>query len=88
MIASNQPGSEHMSTRVCTLDHIGAIGPHVLNVLKHELVDPIARKLFPEVCTSDRKDVAEVSGKYPFAKATATTATGRARTQTEVCSAN
>jgi hypothetical protein len=50
MVRRGVPGSAHLQTKLCVLDHLGAIGPRVLDVLQEALVHPLARALFPHTC--------------------------------------
>mmetsp|Transcript_4708 Transcript_4708/g.11570 ORF Transcript_4708/g.11570 Transcript_4708/m.11570 type:complete len:663 (-) Transcript_4708:429-2417(-) len=43
------PGSELLNTKLCVLDHLNEIGPHLLDLLKTAVVDPLMTLLYPSV---------------------------------------
>ncbi|CAD7958293.1 unnamed protein product [Amoebophrya sp. A120] len=48
-IQMKKPGSHLLNTKLCVIDHINHIGPHLLNVLKDAVVDPLMTVLYPAV---------------------------------------
>jgi len=48
-VQNEVPGSRFLNTRLCVLDHMGKIGPHLLDLIK-KVVDRLNPWLFPEVC--------------------------------------
>ncbi|CAD7945340.1 unnamed protein product [Amoebophrya sp. A25] len=49
MMQSKMPGAELLNTKLCVIDHINVIGPHVLDLLKKHVADPLLTILYPQV---------------------------------------
>eukprot|EP00397_Hematodinium_sp_SG-2012_P018731 GEMP01019200.1.p1 GENE.GEMP01019200.1~~GEMP01019200.1.p1 ORF type:complete len:387 (+),score=62.71 GEMP01019200.1:142-1302(+) len=56
------PGSKDLSTRLCVVEQMGPVGEQLLDLLKNTIMDPLSRKLFPDVLNPD----GDTSFRYGF----------------------
>jgi len=57
-------GAAYFNARLCVLDHLPVVGPHILDILKSALVDRVAPLLFPEVCERGNSLATSFAARY------------------------